>query len=307
MSGINRRNFLAATAGTASYLSVLGKTSRASETSSFVPPQVPLGKTGITLSRVGQGTGMHGGNRQSNHTRMGFEQFVQLMRHGYERGITFYDLADLYGSHVYFREALRHLDRDKITILTKLWHRHDGTPGSLPVASHKKMASAAVERFCHEIDTDRLDIVLLHCMMSTHWDKELAPYLDALQEAKEKGRIRAVGVSCHHFGAMETAVESPWVDVLLARINPRGVKMDGTTEEVVGVLRRAKENGKAVIGMKIYGEGQLAKQESERDACMKFAQNLGLIDCMTIGFEKPAYIDETLRLMQKYPAANVAS
>ena len=81
--------------------------------------------------------------------------------------------------------------------------------------------------------------------------------------------------------------------------------MDGTPEEVVGVLRRAKENGKALIGMKIYGEGQLAKQAEQRDACLKFAQNLGLLDCMTIGFEKPEYIDETLRLMNKYPAAEV--
>ena len=36
---------------------------------------VPLGKTGIKVSRVGLGTGMHGGNRQSNHTRMGKEKF----------------------------------------------------------------------------------------------------------------------------------------------------------------------------------------------------------------------------------------
>jgi hypothetical protein len=57
--------------------------------------------------------------------------------------------------------------------------------------------------------------------------------------------------------------------------------------------------------MKIYGEGQLAKREDERDACLKFAQDLGLLDCMTIGFEKPEYVDETLRLMEKYPAAEV--
>jgi hypothetical protein len=67
MGGINRRGFLAATAGTATCLSGLGKPSRAAVASSSAPPQVPLGQTGITLSRVGQGTGMSGGNRQSNH------------------------------------------------------------------------------------------------------------------------------------------------------------------------------------------------------------------------------------------------
>ena len=78
--------------------------------------------------------------------------------------------------------------------------------------------------------------------------------------------------------------------------------MDGSVEEVVGVLRTAKENGKAVIGMKIFGEGRLADQ---RDACMKFAQELGLLDAMTIGFHTPEQIDDVLRLMHKYPAAAV--
>jgi predicted aldo/keto reductase-like oxidoreductase len=144
-------------------------------------------------------------------------------------------------------------------------------------------------------------------MTTADWDKQMEPYMDALYQAKEKGQVRAVGVSCHDLGAMKTAAECPWVDVLLARINPQGVKMDGTTDEVVSVLRRTKENGKVVIGMKIYGEGQLAKQANQRDHCIRFAQQLGLIDCMTIGFEKPEEIDETLGLIDKYPAAKVVT
>ena len=37
------------------------------------PPMVKLGKTGIELTRMAQGTGVHGGNRQSDQTRAGFE------------------------------------------------------------------------------------------------------------------------------------------------------------------------------------------------------------------------------------------
>ena len=68
-------------------------------------------------------------------------------------------------------------------------------------------------------------------------------FVEVNYEAKKKGQVRAVGVSCHDYGAMETAAEHPWVDVHLARINHRGgreFKMDGTTEEVVRVLRRTK-------------------------------------------------------------------
>jgi hypothetical protein len=71
----------------------------------------------------------------------------------------------------------------------------------------------------------------------------------------------------------------------------------------VPVLRTAKDNGKAIIGMKIFGEGRLADQ---RDACIKYAQQLGLLDAMTIGFHTPDQIDDALRLMHKYPATPVA-
>jgi aryl-alcohol dehydrogenase-like predicted oxidoreductase len=255
------------------------------------------------MSRVGQGTGMHGGNRQSDHTRMGFQKFVSLMRHSYERGITFFDLADLYGTHVYFREALRTIPRDKITILTKLWWRYDQKMWSAGPAAVKEVTHFTVNRFCHELTTDYLDIVLLHCMGEAGWPQTLAPYMEALAEAKEKKKIRAVGVSCHDLGALKTAAESPWVDVLLARINPRGAKMDGSVEEVVPVLRKAKANGKAIIGMKIFGEGQLIEHKEE---CIRYAQNEGLVDAMTIGFEKPEYVDDTLNLMQKYPVPDAS-
>ena len=43
--------------------------------------------------------------------------------------------------------------------------------------------------------------------------------------------------------------------------------------------------------MKIFGEGKLS---GEREACMKFAQENGLLDAMTIGFHTPAQIDDVL-------------
>ena len=73
---------------------------------------------------------------------------------------------------------------------------------------------------------------------------------------------------------------------------------DTTFDEVSAVLRQAKENGKAVIGMKILGEGQLA---GEREACIQFAQELGLLDAMTVGCINPEQIDDILHLIAKYP------
>lgn len=301
MAEVTRRGFMAATAGAATYLGVAGG-SRAAAPVPSPPPQVPLGNTGLVLSRVGQGTGVRGGDRQSNQTRMGFDKLVALFRHAYDRGITFFDLADLYGTHIYFREALRAIPRDKITILTKVWWRYDGPESAASDPARQGDAQATLERFCHELTTDYLDIVLLHCLTERNWTAQLAPYMDTLAEWKDKRRIRAVGVSCHDLGALETAADCPWVDVVLARINPHGAKMDGTPEEVIPVLRRIKQNGKALIGMKIFGEGQLVDR---REECVKFAQELGLLDTMTIGFESPAQIDDMLAMLPKYPAKSL--
>lgn len=292
----SRRQFVGAASGAAVLLS---NASLALAAEVAPPPQVPLGRTGITMSRVGQGTGVHGGERQSDQTRMGFEKLVALFRHAYDRGITFFDLADLYGTHLYFREALRSIPREKITILTKLWWRYDGPENATKLPFRKQMARTALERFRHELDTDYVDIVLLHCMTNGAWDQDLQPYMEELAEAKEKKQVRAVGVSCHDFAALKTAAASPWVDVVLARINPKGVKMDGTPEEITAVLKEMKANGKAVIGMKIFGEGELRNQ---KEACIRFAQELGVLDAMTIGFEEPQQIDEVLALIHKYPA-----
>lgn len=302
MTDLTRRRFLAASAGTVAFAATgIRQISRAAE-SVPPPPEVTIGKTGIKMSRVGQGTGMHGGNRQSDHTRQGFERLVALLRHSYDRGVTFFDLADLYGSHVYFREALRTIPRDKVSILTKVWWRYDGSVEPVAPPYTKQMAKVALERFCHEIATDHLDIVLLHCLMTPKWTEQLEPYMEALDEAKERGQVKAVGVSCHNLEALDVAASAPWVDVILARLNPDGAKMDGSPEQVIPVLTKARKNGKAILGMKIYGEGTLVDKKEE---CIKFAQENRLLDAMTVGAETPEQMDETLRLIAKYPQAEL--
>lgn len=307
MTTLDRRRFLGTSAGAAAAFAALGTGTAADlgKAAAVVdvppPPRVPLGKTGVHLTRLGQGTGVHGGKRQSDQTRIGFEKLTALFRHAYERGIRFFDLADLYGSHVYFREALRTIPRDEVTILTKIWWRYDGPEDakSTRESARADACRATLERFCHEIATDRLDIVLLHCCMSPSWDRDLEVYRDVLDEAKAKQQVGAVGCSCHTLAALKTAAACPWVDVILTRINPKGASMDGPPDEVIPVLREARRNGKAIIGMKIFGEGKLVDQ---RDACMRFAQENGLLDAMTIGFQKPEQIDDTLRLMHRWPA-----
>src|SRR5260370_22583766 len=61
--------------------------------------RVTLGRTGIQVSRLAQGTGTHGVNKSSNQTRLGLEGLADLLRAGVDRGLNFWDLAAQYGRH----------------------------------------------------------------------------------------------------------------------------------------------------------------------------------------------------------------
>jgi aryl-alcohol dehydrogenase-like predicted oxidoreductase len=255
---------------------------------------VSLGQTKIKMSRFCNGTGMSGNMRQSNHTRMGKEKLEALLHGGYERGIRTFDLADLYGTHPYLLPALKEIPRDKITIITKVWPH----PGSLP-ENERPPVDVTVHRFLKEIGTDYLDLVLLHCATSPKWTDEWRAQMDGLAKLKEKGVIRAHGVSCHSVAALEAAAAEPWVDSVHARINPYGIKMDDKPEKVVPILKKLHAAGKGVVGMKIIGEGQLRNDPEKRDESARFVLGLGCVDVLNIGFEKIEEIDDFASRVRK--------
>jgi aryl-alcohol dehydrogenase-like predicted oxidoreductase len=299
MLNLNRNDALKAIAGAAMAAPVLAKASEKQIANAASLPLIELGGTGIKTTRLAQGTGTSGVRRQSKHTQEGFKKFVELMVHAYERGIRFYDLADQYGSHFYFREALRIIPRDQVTILSKLQVKFDSdNPSDLSISEQRRFATNAIERFRLELQVDVIDVLLLHVVTSANWDTELPGYMEVMSEYKERGVIRATGMSCHTLGALKRAAELDWVEVALTRINPYGKAMDGPVEDVMPVQQKMKDRGASVMGMKIFGAGRLV---DKRDECMEFAQNLGYLDAMTIGSLTSEQIDDNIRLMAKYP------
>jgi len=248
---------------------------------------ITLGRTGIRTSRVAMGTGVRGGMRESNHTRMGPENAHRLIRDMFDHGVRGFDLADLYGTHPLVPPALAGLPRDQFTLFSKIWWR----PGGIP-ETERPDADVVVHRFLKELKTDYLDLVLLHCVESADWPKVLAKQMEALANLKKKGAVRAVGVSCHSLAALRAAVEEPWVDSVHARINPFQMSMDGPPEEVAPVLKALRAKGKGVVGMKIIGEGRLRNDEERKDQSIRYPWIQGLVDMVTVGFEKTSELED---------------
>lgn len=252
--------------------------------------RVKLGKTGLMVPRLALGTGSHGGNQSSDMTRMGLENWMKVARYAHERGMTFYDIADLYGSHLNMKTILQEVPRESTTLLTKIWTR--------PEKWNQDTPAKTIDRFRKETNSEYFDIMLLHCMTNAKWQEEKKPYIEALSEAKQKGIIKTVGVSCHNFEALKLAADDPWVDVILARINPESVIMDASPAEVMAVLKKAHDSGKGIIGMKIFGEGRFT-DESQREKSVQFAIDSNNIDCMTIGMTTIEQVEENVNLVMR--------
>ncbi|MEJ7710358.1 MAG: aldo/keto reductase [Pyrinomonadaceae bacterium] len=106
---ISRRKFIqgsAALAGVAAITPAIpatttGTTGAAVRTATDL---VSLGKSGLKISRLGIGTGSNGGKVQRD---LGQEGFNRLIRYAYDRGVTYIDTADAYGTHELIRGAVR--------------------------------------------------------------------------------------------------------------------------------------------------------------------------------------------------------
>jgi predicted aldo/keto reductase-like oxidoreductase len=116
--------------------------------------------------------------------------------------------------------------------------------------------------------------------------------MEIIAKLKQKGMVRAHGVSCHSLVALEACVAEPWVESVHTRINPFGMAMDGPPEKVVPVLKKLHAAGKGVVGMKIVGEGRLRNDPEKRSESVRFTLGLGCVDVLNVGCESTDEIDD---------------
>jgi len=248
--------------------------------------KITIGKTGIKSTFLGMGTGYSGYNRSSNITRAGVAESV--IRAAYEKGIRFFDCADSYGTHPYTKAALKSIPRENYVLSSKMWVTSGGIP-----EPERPDSEIVVDRFRKELNTDYLDIVQLHCMTSGDWTDQQKRFMDGLEKCKSKGMIKAHGVSVHTIQALEAAAADPWVDVIHVRINPFGSSMDSKDPaQVAAVVEKMHKAGKGVIGMKLIGNGSYKNDSEKINQALKYVIELGTVDMIIVGFEKPEQIDD---------------
>src|SRR5260370_4172112 len=173
---------------------------------------VTLGKSNVKVTRLAFGTGSHGGRVQRE---LGQPEFTRLVRHAYDRGIRFFETAESYhGMPEMLSIALKGLPRDSYKLMSK----NSTPPGGDP--------RPKIDQFRRQLDTEYIDILLLHCLRPPTWKTDYSSLQDGFSEAKQKKVILAQGASVHGLPALRTFPGDQWLEIAMILMNHTGTRMD---------------------------------------------------------------------------------
>lgn len=226
-----------------------------------------LGNTGLVVSRLCYGTLTMSPLQKG----LSFEEGGSLIAQAYSKGVNFLDTADLYDNYGHIAHALKSIPRSSIVIATKSY------------AYDEKTALESVNRALKELNTEYIDIFLLHEQESEHTLRGHYEALETLHRLKDKGIIKAVGISTHHIKAVEAAIKEPLIEVIhpILNINGFGIQ-DGSVEEMADAIKRFHATGRGVYGMKPLGGGTLLHSV---DACFDFMLEKDYLDSIATGMQ----------------------
>ncbi|MGB4287010.1 MAG: aldo/keto reductase, partial [Bacillota bacterium] len=232
-----------------------------------------LGNTGFSVTRLGLGT-LVMGPLQAN---LSPEEGAKIIRKALERGISFLDTAHIYKTYDHIRLAKEGWTKE-LVIATK-------TP-AIDYDKAERHIHAALEA----LDVDSLDMMLLHAARAGEdVFEERAGAFQCLCDYKEKGLIKAVGVSTHHVGIVRVAGSRDDVDVIHPLINMAGIGiLGGTVEDMASAIETASLNGKGIYAMKALGGGSLLDKMEE---AFKFVMDLPGIDSLVVGMVSEAEVE----------------
>lgn len=241
-----------------------------------------LGNTGIPVSRLCFGS-LAISPLQAD---LPVQEGAAVIRYAFERGVNFIDTAELYQNYSYIREALKGYPQE-VVIATKCY------------AYLASDMYNSLKRALKEMNREYIDIFMLHEQESAdtirgHWDA-----LEYLLRAKEKGIIRAVGLSTHHIACVEAAAKIPEIDVIHPLYNYKGIGIrDGTAGEMLSAIKAAKEAGKGLYGMKALAGGHLL---SDAERALKHVLSINEFDAIAVGMQSPLEVEYNTRLFNGQP------
>ena len=191
-----------------------------------------LGKTGLTISRMGFG-GIPIQRIDAEGTR-------KLLHEMADKGINYIDTARGYTvSEEYLGYATEGI-RDKFVVATK------------SMARTKEAMAADIETSLRNLRTDHIELYQVHNPSMEQLDQVIGKdgALEALMEAREAGRVGHIGLTCHSVQVFERALELDWVETIMFPYNI----VESQGEELI---RKCTEKNVGFIAMKPLAGGAI--------------------------------------------------
>ncbi|MEL6880732.1 MAG: aldo/keto reductase [Cyanobacteria bacterium J06607_10] len=192
--------------------------------------------SGQSMPKLGMGTWRMGENKRR------FDDEVKALRHGLSLGLSLIDTAEMYGeggAEEVVGAAIAG-KRSDVFLVSKVYPHNASREGAI----------AACERSLKRLNTDYIDLYLLHWRGS----EPLADTLDAFDTLKQAGKIRDYGVSNFDVDDMEEAIQLPTgkqivTNQILYNLSRRGVEHD--------LLPWCKQQNVAVMAYSPIEQGRL--------------------------------------------------
>jgi aryl-alcohol dehydrogenase-like predicted oxidoreductase len=251
----------------------------------------PLGSTGIEVSPLGLGTVKFGRNQQVKYPQAfaipDDQAVASLLHQSLELGINLIDTAPAYGSSQQRLGKLLPGLREQWVIVSKVGEFFEDGRSRFDFSFNT--TRQVVEESLRTLNTDYIDIVLIHSDGDDLRVLEQEGAADALREMKEQGLIRAHGMSSKTSeGGLRTVAE---MDVVMATCNP------GYADELP-VLAAAAEQGKGVLIKKGLQSGHMGGADGVEEA-MRFIFSQPGVGSMIVGTINPDHLAFNAKTLEK--------
>ncbi|HEY2511926.1 MAG TPA: aldo/keto reductase [Polyangiaceae bacterium] len=296
VSPFSRRHFLGATIALAACQKKFGPTSDTAPKDGDIPlppppvttaamPTRQLGKTGVTVSRIGLG-GAHIGKQSEE------QESIRIIRSAIDRGVTFLDNSWDYNggkSEERMGKALRDGYREKAFLMTKL----DGRT--------KAAAAGQLEQSLRRLQTDHIDLVQVHEVIRFTDPARVfgeGGAIEALVEARKAGKLRFIGFTGHkspdiHLAMLKAADDHGFAfDTIQMPLNVMDAHYESFEKKVLPV---AAQKGMGILHMKPLGGGFILESKTATAMeCLRYAMNLPT-SVMITGCDSMGVLDQAVQ------------
>lgn len=207
-----------------------------------------------------------------------------------EQGINYFDMASAEAKP--FQAYGRALAGKRNRAYLQIHFGADYSSGTYGWTTSPDRIRRSVEWQLRALQTDYIDFGFIHCIdeEADLRKVEKAGVIRHIQELKEQGIVRHIGLSSHTPALAERVLDMGILDMLMFSINPgydysRGDYGIGNVEERMALYRRCEKEGVGICVMKAFCGGQLLDEKTS-----PFGQALTEYQCLQYALDKPGVL-----------------